>query len=124
LNIINANGEIDQEKIKDHIGKKVIIPSSFPDCKRFRQKKYEDAMAVVSRYGKPDYLITFTTNPEWREIKENLLPGQRADDRPDLVNRVFECKTRRLIDDIYKNGILGMFWKRIHMSPSTNCFLL
>ena len=66
-------------------------------------------MAIVSRHGKPDFFLTFTTNPMWREIQENLLEGQTAADRPDLVNRVFQCKLRRLINDIYKNGVLGNF---------------
>ena len=107
LNLIDDNGNINQEMLREHIGQRKIIPSSFPDSYRFRQKKYEQAMAIVSRYGKPDFFLTFTTNPMWREIQENLLPGETAADRHELVNRVFECKLRRLIDDIYKNGILG-----------------
>ncbi|MEM7262976.1 MAG: UTP--glucose-1-phosphate uridylyltransferase, partial [Planctomycetota bacterium] len=32
--------------------------------------------------------ITFTCKPKWSEITENILPGQTAADRPDLVARV------------------------------------
>ncbi|XP_057299428.1 uncharacterized protein LOC130630047 [Hydractinia symbiolongicarpus] len=44
-------------------------------------------MAVIGKFGKPDFFLTFTWNPKWREITENLLAGQRAYDRPDLVTR-------------------------------------
>ena len=46
---------------------------------------YQDAMAVARYFGKIDYFITMTANPKWREIQENLLPGQSATDRPDLL---------------------------------------
>ena len=51
-----------------------------------------DAMAIVSKYGKPSYFVTFTCNPTWREITENLGVGQTASDRPDLIARIFELK--------------------------------
>ena len=68
---------------------------------------YQDAMAVARYFGKIDYFITMTANPKWREIQENLLPGQSATDRPDLVSRVFRAKQQQLLDDITKNGIFG-----------------
>ncbi|XP_065671642.1 uncharacterized protein LOC136089520 [Hydra vulgaris] len=33
-------------------------------------------MAIIKKYGKPDLFITFTCNPKWREITENLYPGK------------------------------------------------
>lgn len=56
-------------------------------------------MAVVTRMGPPDLMITFTANPMWPEIQANL-PGQRGMDRPDLVNRVFKIKLRELLKDL------------------------
>jgi len=47
-------------------------------------QNYQDAMAIVAKFGKPDLFITMTCNPKWREIEENLLPGQQASDRPDI----------------------------------------
>ena len=29
-------------------------------------------------YGKPDYFLTMTANPAWKEIQEQLYPGQVA----------------------------------------------
>eukprot|EP00662_Eupelagonemidae_sp_cell21_P028983 gene28983-37926_t len=48
-------------------------------------QNYYDAMAMVARLGKPDFFITFTANPDWPEIRDNLRPGETAADRPDLV---------------------------------------
>ena len=70
------------------VGRAVILPSSFQGSPRNMREKYHDAMAIVVRFGKPDLFITMTCNPNWPEIHDNLLPGQQACDRPDLVARV------------------------------------
>jgi len=41
-----------------------------------------------------------TTNPKWAEIQENLLPGQTAINRPDIVSRVFALKLKQLLHDL------------------------
>ncbi|XP_065654518.1 uncharacterized protein LOC136081151 [Hydra vulgaris] len=51
------------------------------------KENFEDAMAITKKYGKPDLFITFTCDPKWSEITENLYPGQTANDRPGLVTR-------------------------------------
>lgn len=42
--------------------------------------------------------------PAWPEIKDALLDGQTAIDRPGIVSRVFHAKLQVLEDDLYKNG--------------------
>lgn len=49
-------------------------------------------MYIMQKLGIPDLFITFTCNSDWKEIKENLRPGQRALDRPDLCALVFKAK--------------------------------
>lgn len=66
-----------------------------------------DAMSIFSKWGSPDLFITFTANPSWKEIINNLQPGEHASDRPDLVARVFKIKLDALIKDITTNGIFG-----------------
>ncbi|KMQ91419.1 hypothetical protein RF55_8718 [Lasius niger] len=75
--------------LNGRIGKMVILPSTFIGSPRNMLQNYQDAMAIVSKFGKPDLFITMTCNPKWREIKENILPGQQASDRPDICARVF-----------------------------------
>ncbi|XP_047252202.1 uncharacterized protein LOC124887069 [Capsicum annuum] len=66
-------------------------------------------MSLVQHFGKPDLFITMTCNPDWVEIKENLLQGQLPQDRPDLVTRVFRAKLQDLKDQIFKKRIFGPF---------------
>lgn len=89
------------------IGQMVILPSSFIGSPRNMQEKYQDAMAIVREFGKPDLFITMTCNPTWPEIKENLKHKQASNERPDLIARVFKSKLDSLIDDIRKKEIFG-----------------
>ncbi|XP_077137872.1 LOW QUALITY PROTEIN: uncharacterized protein LOC143804010 [Ranitomeya variabilis] len=81
-------------------GKKVILPSTFQGSPRNMAQNYQDAMAMVRKYGKPDLFVTVTCNPKWKEIKDNLLPNQQPCDRPDLVARVFNMKLKLLLGDL------------------------
>ena len=61
-----------------------LLAASFHGSPLKRKHDTEDALAIVNRRGRPQLFITITCNPEWPEIVENLLPGQKAADRPDL----------------------------------------
>ncbi|EFI26531.1 hypothetical protein CC1G_15819 [Coprinopsis cinerea okayama7 len=91
----------------NHIGRRVILPSSYVGGPRNMMQRYQDAMAVARHYRRVDLFITMTTNPNWEEITQELLPGQTAFDRPDLVARVFKLKKDALLEDIYRNDMFG-----------------
>ena len=91
-----------------HPGVPVILPSSFSGSPRAMQQNYQDVMAIVAKYGKPDLFITYTCNPNVRDIVENLSNGQRAEHRPDLVSRVFQLHLTELLKDIKDRHILGV----------------
>ncbi len=59
----------------DNIGQKMILLSSFQGDERTMNQLYQDAMAKVRKFGKPDLFVTFTCNPKWKEITDALLPG-------------------------------------------------
>ena len=103
------NGLIDAAAVGDlvQVGRKIILPPTITGSPRFYVEKFQDAMAIVRKFGKPHLFITMTCNPEWPEIKESLNPGESAYDRPDLVTRVFKLKNDMLIHDIVKNEIFG-----------------
>ena len=63
-------------------GKPIILPASFGGSPRSLHQSYLDSMAIVARFGKPDFFITMTANPNWAEITANLRPGETAADRP------------------------------------------
>ena len=58
-----------------NVGRRIILPSSFTGGPRQMHKLYQDGMAIVRVFGKPNLFITITCNPNWPEIKDNLLPG-------------------------------------------------
>jgi len=103
------NGIMDAIHAEDstNVGRRIILPSSFAGGPRQMYQLYQDAMAIVSRFGKPDLFVTFTCNPKWPEITRELLPHQSAVDRPDLIARVFHMKLQELLKDLLHNHCLG-----------------
>jgi hypothetical protein len=89
------------------VGRRTILPSSFVGGDRFMQQLYQDSMALVRHFGKPSLFITFTANPKWAEIQDELFPDQTAADRPDLVARVFHLKVRDLLHQIRHKEVFG-----------------
>src|SRR5436853_3051838 len=91
----------------NEIGKRVILSSNFTGSPRYLQQLYQDSMAIVREFGKPDLFITVTCNPTWPEITNELLPNQKSSDRPDLVARVFKLKLKSITEDLFKKAVLG-----------------
>ena len=90
-----------------NVGRTVNLPSTFEGGQRNMYQKSQDAMIVVTTYGKPDIFLTITANPKWPEIQENLLPHQSANDRPGIVSRVFNLKLKELLCDLLERHVLG-----------------
>ncbi|KAG9319383.1 hypothetical protein KVV02_002733 [Mortierella alpina] len=95
---------INRDRGANETGRLVVLPSSFAGGPRYMNALYQDAMTIVRYYGKPDLFITFTCNPNWDEIKAQLMPGQVPADRPDLVSRVFQLKLKALLHDLINKG--------------------
>ncbi|XP_014217458.1 uncharacterized protein LOC106645985 [Copidosoma floridanum] len=89
------------------IGQPVILPSSSTGSPRYMHEKTQDAMAYVRGFGRLCLFITYTCNPEWSEIKNELHKNQKPSDRHDIVSRVFHLKLRKLIDVLTKKAIYG-----------------
>jgi hypothetical protein len=96
------------------IGRRIILPPSFVGGPRYMLQLYQDAMAIVRYYGKPNYFLIMTSNPKWPEISRELLLGQTSIDRPDLVARVFQKKQMALLDLVLKKQILSKVVEHIH----------
>jgi len=88
------------------VGQKMILPSSFQGGERAMGQLYQDAMARVHKFGKPNLYVTFTCNPKWKEITYALFLGQTTKDCIELVTRVFNLKLDTLLRDI-KDDVLG-----------------
>ncbi|XP_027151929.1 uncharacterized protein LOC113751983 [Coffea eugenioides] len=90
-----------------NVGQRVFLPASFIGGPRNMRRRYIDAMTLVQKFGKPDIFLTMTCNPNWLEIKEHLLPTEEAQNRPDLVVRVFCAKLEELKNELLKKNIFG-----------------
>ena len=88
-------------------GKKVILPPTVYGSPRWYTEAFQDAMALVRKFGKPDLFVTMTTNPNWPEIQESLFPGETPADRPDITARVFNTKHKELLDELVHHQALG-----------------
>ena len=99
----------------DSVGKRTVLSTTFIGGPRDMRRRYMDAMALVRKYGKPDIFLTMTCNPNWDEIKQDLLPGQIAQDRPDLVTRIFRAKLEVLKKKLMENVILGKVWAYVYV---------
>ena len=97
------------------IGKITILPSSFSGGPRHMLQLFQDAMSCFRTYGKPDLFITFTTNPMWPEILNELKEFESPNDRPYLISRVFNLKLKALCDDLLNKHILGVTVAHIYV---------
>jgi len=78
----------------------VRLPSSFVHSPAWSAAKVSDCLALRKALGPVTLFITFTTNPNWPEIRSELLPHQTPNDRPDLIVRVFQRYKSAFMKDI------------------------
>ncbi len=75
------------------VGTRIILPSSFTGSTRHMQATCQDALAVNRYFNScADFFLTMTANSHWPEVQAALLPGQKPEDRPDIVCHVFHAK--------------------------------
>ncbi|XP_071902732.1 uncharacterized protein [Coffea arabica] len=91
------------------VGRRIILPSSFSSGIQNMVQHFQDAMAICRTIENPDIFITFTCNPNWPEIKQELtrISGQKVEDRPDITARVFRIRHKKLMDVLKINNLFG-----------------
>lgn len=90
------------------MGKMTVLPASYTGGRRYMIQNYHDGIAICREYGPPDFFVTFTCNPKWREISEGILEaGQKPTDRADIIVRIFNMKLEELLDDIKNGTVFG-----------------
>lgn len=93
------------QEIMDHIsvddttpnGRLILLPSSFTISSRYMQGLYQDAMAIVRKYGKPGMFVTITCKLKWEEISAALLLGLVPLYCFDLCCSVFRQKLKAMV---------------------------
>ncbi|KAE8195410.1 hypothetical protein CF336_g3094 [Tilletia laevis] len=75
------------------------LPSSFVGSRAYRAEHVADALALATRFRKPQGMVTVTTNPEWAELKSMLRSnaGQSATAVAALTVRVFNQRLQKFI---------------------------
>ncbi|GMF18230.1 unnamed protein product [Phytophthora fragariaefolia] len=102
------------EYFLNHVGKRIVLPDSHSGSPRNMYRHYQASMAIVREYSKPDAFITMTCNPKWVEIIVLLPDDQTAQDRPDIVARVWQLKPKTKLADL-DEGLLGRLEARIYV---------
>ena len=82
----------------------VYLPSSFHGGRRHLRSCALSALVLLSELGRATGFLTLTCNTEWSEIKSQLLFGQTAFDRPDIVCAVFQKRKIALLHNL-RNGV-------------------
>uniref|UniRef100_A0A8D8YMS1 ATP-dependent DNA helicase n=2 Tax=Cacopsylla melanoneura TaxID=428564 RepID=A0A8D8YMS1_9HEMI len=104
---IDIQDALERDGDLHNMGRMVVLPSSFTAGPRYMQQKTQDALTYVRHHGRPDLFITFTCNPKWSDISEALFPGQKPEDRHDIVSRVFHLKVKKIMDLLVKFKVFG-----------------
>ncbi len=73
-----------EETTLAHVGSRTKNLPSYIGSPRHMKGLMQDAMAICRRFGRPEFFITFTCNPNWLEILAEL-DGTSSAERPDLI---------------------------------------
>ena len=93
----------------------IVLSSTRQDLPINMQQCYEDAMIILKKYGKSDYFITMTCNPQKPQIACKLRTCQTSLNMSHLVSCVLQQYLNAFISDLWENGILGRSIARIHV---------
>ncbi|PIC41053.1 hypothetical protein B9Z55_008599 [Caenorhabditis nigoni] len=75
---------------------RIILPSSHEGSYRYMTEQFLDSLAIMTKFGKPDFFITFVCNRHWSEIADR---SGSADYRPDLIARYSKTQVDRMLNE-------------------------
>jgi len=101
-NSLQKASEEGNSDLKDQ-GLACYLPATFTGGPTYMRNMYLDGMALCKHFGFPDYFIIFTCNSKWPELirfcgEQNL----SADDRPEIICKIFKMKLDYLMLDLTK----------------------
>jgi hypothetical protein len=98
------------------VGRLTVLPRNFNGGEHDVQGRFLDAMTLVQRFGKPDYLITMTCNPYLEEVSTELFLGQTLQDRLELVATVCRSELHNLHGRLIKKKHFGEVLAYAHVT--------
>ena len=63
-------------------------------------------MALVCKFGKPTFFITFTFDVNCPEVMKELKTGQTPFNHPDIICHIYEIKKKEIIHDLTVKQVL------------------
>jgi hypothetical protein len=99
--------EIDPERTTHNNSNVTYLAESFTGSPRHLRSLAIDAMTIVSELGESTAFVTVTFNPNWPELKDRLLDGQKIYDRPDVACLVFKARLSALNHNIRHGKYFG-----------------
>jgi hypothetical protein len=69
------------------------------------QKLFQDSMIIIKHFERFTLFVIFTINSNWFEIQDELKSRQIATNRSNIVTRVFQMKTKQLIENMKKRHV-------------------
>ena len=127
-NDINSLDEVpttrDEENDGEENQRTTFLSQSFHGSRRHLLNLAQNAICLVSEFGRPTLFITFTCNPNWPEIKEMLFEGETAYDRADITTKVFHEKLDRFLQNMRSGKYFGHRHKptyELRVINQTNC---
>jgi hypothetical protein len=90
------SGEFEGD-VDDVYKKDIRLPQTFVHSPAWIAGNVADCLALRRKYGPITFFTILTTDPKWPEIVSELAPGQNAQDRPDVVVRVFRRRLTAFI---------------------------
>uniref|UniRef100_A0A183GEZ6 Helitron_like_N domain-containing protein n=1 Tax=Heligmosomoides polygyrus TaxID=6339 RepID=A0A183GEZ6_HELPZ len=95
-----------REEGTSRIGRRVILPSTFQESPRNMVALYQDSLAIIARFGKPDLIITFTATPDGVRLRKMFSTTRRS-----LIDQTLSIPSKAyfatILDDIIKKGVFG-----------------
>ena len=112
-------GDMDGESV----GRCIVLPYSFTGMPQCMIQNFQDAMAIGRKYGNPHMFITFIANPKWSEVQHMMeyIEGQRVEDEPGIVCRVFKLKIEQLLKVRTKDHHFGKTQLSKHVKLTFSC---
>jgi len=104
---IHLRDDINVDGNAQNVSRTTILPATYIGSPRHMHEYAQDTMSYARHYGTQDLFITFTCNPQWTKIRQELFIGQSLIDCHEINTRVFKRKLKSLMDLIVKYCVIG-----------------